>query len=107
MTYGLFIPLFLTGVERIEAIPGTHGGYGDGIIYADYTHSFLGALVLPLAFGVLAGKMWERRAGMLHGTVIFSHWILDLPMHHHDTPWLPMNLGKFSRTHPRAHGRFA
>ena len=42
----LFTPLFLTGVETIDDAPGTNGGYGDGIIHADYTHSLIGALVI-------------------------------------------------------------
>jgi hypothetical protein len=27
------------------------------------------------------------------GAVVFSHWVLDLPMHHQDMPLLPMNAG--------------
>ena len=40
----VFVPLFLAGIETIELVPGTHGGYGAGIIHADYTHSLVGAL---------------------------------------------------------------
>jgi hypothetical protein len=51
----VFVPFFMTGVERLQTAPGTHGGYGNGIIYADYTHSFVGMLVLSAANSLVAG----------------------------------------------------
>src|SRR6516162_5329058 len=39
----VFVPLYLTGIETLVRAPGTHGSYGAGIIYADYTHSLVGA----------------------------------------------------------------
>jgi len=47
----VFVPLFVLGVEWIEAVPGAPA-YGGGVIYADYTHSLLGAAVLAAVFGV-------------------------------------------------------
>lgn len=84
----VFIPLFVRGVEPIVPLPGTHGGYGQGIIHADYTHSLVGALAIAAIFGLVAAIPWGRRAGAVLGAVVFSHWLLDLPMHHGDMPLL-------------------
>jgi hypothetical protein len=34
----VFVSLYVAGIESIEALSGTHGGHGVGIIRADYTH---------------------------------------------------------------------
>jgi hypothetical protein len=85
----VFLPLFLSGVEKIEPVAGTHGGYGDVIIHADYTHSLVGALLLSLLFGVPAALRWGRRNGVVLAAVVFSHWLLDLVVHRGDLPLLP------------------
>ena len=51
----VFIPLFVMGIETLKPVPGLPGGYGENIIYADYTHSLVGALALSLAFGLMFG----------------------------------------------------
>jgi hypothetical protein len=89
----VFVPLFLAGIETIEFVPGTHGGYGAGIIHADYTHSLIGALLLSAVFGVAFGVAWGRRTGLVLGLVSCSHWLLDLIVHRHDMPLLPGHAG--------------
>ena len=94
----LFVPLYIAGIERIEPAPGTGGtGYGEGVIYADYTHSLVGALALGLLFGLVAAVPWGRRTGVVLGAVVFSHWVLDLLVHRGDMPILPGNLGDLPR----------
>jgi hypothetical protein len=93
----VFIPLFLTGIESIETVPGLHGGYGAGIIHADYTHSLLGALLLSAMFAAIAAVPWGRRTGIVLGAVVFSHWLLDLIVHRPDMPMLPGNFGDFPK----------
>ena len=94
----LFVPLYIAGIERIEPAPGTGGtGYGEGVIYADYTHSLVGALALGLLFGLVAAVPWGRRTGAVLGAVVFSHWVLDLLVHRADMPILPGNLGDLPR----------
>jgi len=94
----LFVPLYIAGIERIEPAPGTGGtGYGEGVIYADYTHSLVGALALGLLFGLIAAVPWGRRTGVVLGAVVFSHWVLDLLVHRGDMPILPGNLGDLPR----------
>src|ERR1017187_5166244 len=95
----LFVPLFALGIERIvpTATAGPRMGYGEGVIYADYTHSLVGALVIAAAFGVVAGWRWGRRNGVVLAGVVFSHWVLDLLVHRADMPIFPGNEGNFPR----------
>jgi hypothetical protein len=93
----VFVPLFAAGIETIEPIPGTGGGYGNGIIHADYTHSLVGAVILATVFGLVAAVPWGKRIGVVLGTVVFSHWILDLVVHHPDLPILPGDAGDLPR----------
>jgi len=94
----VFIPLFVAGIEKIIPIEGTRpGGYGTGVIYADYTHSLVGALVLSAVYGVATGIPWGRRNGLILGAVVFSHWVLDFFTHRQDLPLLPGNAGDFPR----------
>lgn len=89
----LFVPLFMTHIETIETVPGTHGGYGMGIIHADYTHSLLGTLVLSAILGAAFLWRWDRRSCVVVALVAFSHWVLDLFVHRADMPIFPGNAG--------------
>jgi hypothetical protein len=93
----VFIPLFVAGIETLKPVPGLHGGYGENIIHADYTHSLLGVLALSLAFGLIFGVRWGKRCAVVLGLVSFSHWALDLLVHRHDMPILPGNVGNLPR----------
>lgn len=93
----IFVPLFVLGIERLVPVPGTTGGYGDVIIYADYTHSLVGALGLGVVFGWIAALIWGKRTGIVLGGVVFSHWVLDLIVHRSDLPILPGNARQLPR----------
>lgn len=93
----LFVPLFVAGIEPIEKMPGTNGGYGEGIIHADYTHSLVGALVIAVTFGLVCAIRWRREVAAVLAAVVFSHWVLDLPLHHADMPILPGNIGNWAK----------
>lgn len=93
----IFVPLFLAGLEMIEVVPGTAGGFGQSIIHADWTHSLLGALVLSGIIGAVGAGAWGRMAGWVLAGVSFSHWILDLVVHRADMPLLPANWGGWPR----------
>jgi hypothetical protein len=88
----IFTPLLMAGVETLEPF-GNSKGYGGLIIHADWTHSLGGALVLAATFGFVCAIPWGRKIGAVMGTMVFSHWVLDLPLHHHDMPVLPDNAG--------------
>ncbi|MEW9701170.1 permease [Paenibacillus sp. SI8] len=87
----IFVPLFLSGVEKIDTSNGT--GYGEGIIHADYTHSLLGAGIIAILAALIAWKLWGKRGGLAIGLLTFSHWLLDLLVHRVDMPLLPGNAG--------------
>ena len=91
----VFVPLFAAGIETIVPLPGTRGGYGAGIIHADYTHSLVGALLISVTFALVAAVWWQWSVAFVLGAVVFSHWVLDLLMHHADMPLLPANAGDF------------
>jgi hypothetical protein len=94
----VFAPLFAAGIEKMVMIPGAkEGAYGDGIIYADYTHSLVGAAVLSVVFGLALGWRYGKRSGIVLGLVVMSHWVLDLVMHRQDMPFLPGNAGDLPR----------
>ncbi len=93
----LFVPLLVMKLETFKNVPGSTGGYGAHIIYADYTHSLLGALVVSAVFGMIFAPLWGRRCAVVLGLVSFSHWVLDLIVHRHDMPILPGNYGDLPR----------
>ncbi len=93
----IFIPPFVAGIETLKPVPGLHGGYGENIIHADYTHSLLGALVISALFGLMFGVRWGKRCAIVLAFVSFSHWLLDLIVHRHDMPILPANAGNLPR----------
>jgi membrane-bound metal-dependent hydrolase YbcI (DUF457 family) len=84
----VFVPLFVAGVETITIV-GRPGGYGAGIIHADYTHSLVGAIALSVVFGLAFGWRWGSRTAIVLGLVSFSHWVLDLLVHRADMPLFP------------------
>jgi hypothetical protein len=94
----IFVPLFLLGVEHIQPVLAEKpDAYGGAIIFADYTHSLLGAALLAAALGALIALRYGRKVGLVVGLVAASHWLLDLPMHHADMPMLPGNVGHLPR----------
>lgn len=93
----VFVPLFLAGIESLKPVAGLRGGYGENIIYADYTHSLVGALVLSAVFGLMFFPRWGKRCAVVLGLVSFSHWLLDLVVHRHDMPILPGNAAHLPR----------
>jgi membrane-bound metal-dependent hydrolase YbcI (DUF457 family) len=85
------------GVESVENVSGTSGGYGRSIIHADWTHSMVGALVLAALSGLVAGQALGPAGRLVLGAVVFSHWLLDLIVHRADMPILPGNAGHLPR----------
>jgi membrane-bound metal-dependent hydrolase YbcI (DUF457 family) len=82
------------GLEKIIPVdPANPNAYGGSLIQAYYTHSLVGALLISVIAGLLAGWRWGKRGGYVIAGVVFSHWILDLIVHRPDLPILPGNLG--------------
>ena len=54
-----------------------------------YSHSLLGALAWSVLFGLLTLALVGRKraaAAVAIGAAVFSHWLLDVPMHTADMP---------------------
>ena len=85
----LFMPLVALGIEGYEP-----GAYGHDALNALYTHSLVGAGVIAILAYWIGNKFWrESNGGLILGSLSFSHWIIDLFVHHQDMPILPGNLG--------------
>jgi hypothetical protein len=93
----LFVPLFVMKIETLQPVPGVSGSYGGSFIYADYTHSLLGALVFSAIFALFFAPRWGKRCAIVLGFVSLSHWLFDLIFHRRDMPLLPGNLGHLPR----------
>jgi hypothetical protein len=94
----VFVPLLVAGVEKLTPVAGAKpGAYGGAVIYADYTHSLVGAVLLSALFGGVAAVRYGRRGGVVLSLVAFSHWVLDLPLHRADMPIFPGNAGDLPR----------
>jgi hypothetical protein len=88
----VFVVLLLAGgIEKLTKVTG--GTYGESLIHAYWSHSLVGAAILGLAYGFFGGRHWGRNAGLILGSMVFSHWLLDLLVHRADLPILPGNVG--------------
>ncbi len=85
----VFIILVAAGVENFAPIDPAHPAYGQIAIQAYYSHSLVGAALISLVAGFLASRACGKRAGLVIGFVVMSHWLLDLFVHRPDLPILP------------------
>ncbi len=85
----LFCGLVLAGVERLRIVPGFTEVNAYDLVFMPYSHSLIGAA----GWAVLAGVVWKvsrggRSEALAVGAAVFSHFVLDVPMHTHDLPLL-------------------
>ncbi len=81
--------LIIAGVEKASIDPSLSGS-SLVLSHMPYTHSLPAALAWSVAIGVglmLLLKL-PRRAGLVIGLTVFSHWILDFLVHRPDLPLL-------------------
>jgi hypothetical protein len=85
----LWAPFVLLGVEKVRIVPHFTASNALDLYYMPYTHGLLTAL----GWSVLAGALYQvvarpmhRRAAVLVGLAVFSHWILDFIVHVPDLP---------------------
>ena len=93
----IFLVTYALGVERLDPVQGTPGGYGNLIITADYTHSLVGALAISLLATIVTWVFWGRRNAIVIGAVVMSHWLLDMITHRSDLAILPGNAGNLPK----------
>jgi hypothetical protein len=89
----IFILLTAFGIESFAPLDPAHPAYGQVMIHAYYSHSLLGAAIIAIIAGMVARWSWGKRAGLIIGGMVFSHWLLDLIVHRPDLPILPGNFG--------------
>ncbi len=80
--------LVLAGVERVEIAPGDTAFTPLHFVHYPWTHSLLAALAWAVLFGAACWKL-GRRAALVMGTLVFSHWVLDAISHRPDLPLWP------------------
>ncbi len=82
----LFGPFVLLGIERVTLTPQISPGFS--LDYIDWSHSLLMAIVWSLVFGLLFLGRGRAVAAVL-ALAVFSHFLLDLPMHPPDLALWP------------------
>ena len=85
----LWAPLVLLGVEKVRIVPHFTASNALDLYYMPYTHGLPTALAWSLLVGAvyqLVARPPHRRAGVLVGLAVFSHWALDLIVHVPDLP---------------------
>ena len=89
----LFGPFVLLGIERVSMTPGRPPGFT--LDFIDWSHSFAASLGWSLLYAACFWRRGRAVAGVL-GFAVFSHVLLDLPMHPPDLavwPHSPVHLG--------------
>ena len=90
----LFAIFVLAGVEKLRIVPGFTEYNAYDLYYMPYSHSLAGALGWSVAAAVLAVALGWQRASPWIGAAVFSHFLLDVPMHTPDMPLLGNNSTK-------------
>ena len=87
----LFGGFVLLGIEKMAIVPGFTAYNPYDLLFMPYSHSLVGALVWSALLGLLTLVLVGRRgagvaAAVAIGAAVFSHWLLDVPMHTADMP---------------------
>ncbi len=82
--------LLLVGVEHVRIAPGLMAA--SGLDFTDYPYSH--SLLMAGVWALVIGGGWyalrrSRRAAVVMGALVLSHWFLDLPVHRPDLPLWP------------------
>ena len=82
----LFGPFVLAGIERVALTPSVAPGFS--LEYIDWSHSLLMSLIWSCLFGALFWRKGRDVAAVM-AIAVFSHFVLDLPMHPPDLALWP------------------
>jgi hypothetical protein len=93
----LFAIFVFAGIEKMRIVPGFTAYNPYDLYWMPYSHSLLGALVwsglAAFVFAVVARRLRSGdrvRGAAIVAAAVFSHFVLDVPMH---TPDLPLGPG--------------
>ncbi len=82
--------LLLLGIERVRIEPGLMAASPLDFVHYPFTHSLLFAVLWGLLLGlVYLGIRRDRRGALVVGSVVVSHWFLDVIVHRPDLPLWP------------------
>jgi hypothetical protein len=90
-----FMSLSYLGIEKWRANPAIEGFTPVDLYYMPYTHSLAGASIWAVLFALAvaavtpAGRQFVN--GLIAGSLVLSHWMLDLIVHRQDLPLLHDN----------------
>ena len=84
----LFAIFVLAGVEKLRIVPGFTQYNPYDLYYMPYTHSLAGALAWSVAAWLVAVAAGAQRGAWWIAAAVFSHFVLDVPMHTPDMPLL-------------------
>ena len=82
----LFGPFVLLGIERVSITPDLSPGFS--LDYIDWSHSLAMSIVWSIAYAACFVR-YGRRVVTAMGLAVFSHFLLDLPMHPADLALWP------------------
>ena len=85
----LWAPFVLLGIEKVRIVPGFTASNPLDLYYMPYTHSLVAAIgwsVLAAAVYRVAAPSGTKRAAVVIGAAVFSHWVLDFVVHRPDLP---------------------
>jgi hypothetical protein len=78
------------GVEHVRVVPGLMAANPLDFVYYPFSHSLAAAIGWSVLLGIVYFAIRrDRRAAMIVGLLVLSHWILDVPMHRPDLQLWP------------------
>jgi hypothetical protein len=86
LLFGTFV---LVGIEKMAIVPGFTAYNPYDLFFMPYSHSLVGALIWSVSIGLGTRALMGRKgavAAVALGACVFSHWLLDVPMHTADMP---------------------
>ena len=85
----LFFPLVLAGIERMNIVENFTQSTHFELEYMPFTHSLLASVLWAVAaYAVFKWVVVKKQSvAVVVALAVFSHWLLDLPVH---TPDLPL-----------------
>ena len=87
----LLWPIFLlVGLEKVKIEPGNTAFTPLNFTYYPFSHGFLSVFLLSIIFGAVYFILKRNlKSSILLGSLVLSHWILDLIVHRPDLPLIP------------------
>jgi len=84
----LIWPIFLLfGLEKVKIDPGNTAFTPFDFVYYPFSHSFFAVLVWGILFGAVYYLIKKNiKSSILLGSLVLSHWVLDLITHKPDLP---------------------